>query len=124
MFTGLSSRGVQFVLDVSTRQQRNKLGLKNNWYASERGFWRPGPHLVLEIGFDYPELSIYLDQYLVIEPDGKIFCLPELVPGLLSGEHPYRTGSGWIYLEGMWGDLAGSSYTDASDWIGVIAKRA
>ena len=62
----------QFVLDVSTREHRKKYGNKNNWYAVESGFWKPDPHLVLEQGFDYPEESIWLDQYTVIEADGKV----------------------------------------------------
>ena len=62
----------QFVLDVSTREHRKKYGNKNNWYVAKSGFWKPGPHLVLEQGFDYPEESIWLDQYTVIEADGKV----------------------------------------------------
>ena len=48
----------KFVLDVSTRECRRKHGSKNGWHALENGFWKPGPHLVLEEGFDYPEQSI------------------------------------------------------------------
>ena len=61
-----------FVLDVTTREHRRRYGNKNGWYAAETGFWKPGPHLVLEEGFDYPEQSIWLDQYTTIEADGKV----------------------------------------------------
>jgi SAM-dependent methyltransferase len=63
--------GGYFVLDVSTRTLRARHGLKNGWYTSAGGFWRPGPHLVLEQGFDYPEDDIWLDQYIVVEESGK-----------------------------------------------------
>jgi SAM-dependent methyltransferase len=90
----------RFVLDVSTRECRKhhgwrgsspgdfscldgastatftefRLAVQNcpNWRALESGFWKPGPHLLLEGGFDYPEQSIWLDQAVVIEEDGKI----------------------------------------------------
>jgi len=51
---------------------RKKHGNKNGWYAVETGFWKPGPHLVLEEGFAYPEHSIFLDQYIVIEASGQV----------------------------------------------------
>lgn len=58
--------GGQFALDVSTRVHRSRHGLRTSWYATESGFWRPDPHLVLEQGFDYPEQDLYLDQYVVL----------------------------------------------------------
>src|SRR5574341_505822 len=45
----LKSNG-EFVLDVTTRECRMKHGHKNRWYALKSGFWKPGPHLVLEEG--------------------------------------------------------------------------
>ena len=45
---------------------------ENRWYVAESGFWKPGWHLVLEEGFDYPEQAIYLNQFTVIEADGKV----------------------------------------------------
>lgn len=33
----------------------------NGWYIMESGFWKPGWHLVLKKGFDYPEQAIYLN---------------------------------------------------------------
>ena len=71
----------KFVLDVSTREHRMKHGNKNGWYAAESGFWKPGPHLVLEAGFDYPEdpsgsintpLSKQMRRFLFIETGFRI----------------------------------------------------
>ena len=64
--------GGHFVLDVSTREHRRKYGNRRGWRALETGFWKPGPHLLLEDGFDYPAQSIWLDQAVVIEGNGKI----------------------------------------------------
>ncbi len=73
-FTLGDQPGDKFVLDVSTHECRKKHCNKNNWYAAKSGFWKPGPHLVLEEGFDYLEQSIWLDQYTVIVSDKKWLC--------------------------------------------------
>ena len=64
--------GGLFAFDVTTRALRARYGVKPNWYATPSGFWKPGPHLVLERGFDYPDADCYLDQFVVIEPDGHV----------------------------------------------------
>lgn len=113
----------QFVLDVSTREHRKKVGNKNNWYAAESGFWKPGPHLVLEQGFDYTEESIWLDQYTVIEADGKVSVyrnwFQDYTPETITAE----LEQGGFTVESLWGDLTGEPYTPASEWIGLITHR-
>ena len=113
--------GGQFVLDVTTRTLRKKYGVTNHWYAVESGFWRPGPHLVLETGFDYPEESIYLDQPIVIEPDGKQAVyrnwFQDFDPDSLCRE---LTDNGFE-VKGLWGDLLGTPWQSDSDWVGVVA---
>ena len=42
--------GGRFIFDVSTRNLRMREGIKNRWYYSDGGFWRPSRHLVLEQG--------------------------------------------------------------------------
>ncbi|MBK9925239.1 MAG: class I SAM-dependent methyltransferase [Anaerolineales bacterium] len=112
-----------FVLDVSTRVHRRKYGNKNRWYASESGFWKPGPHLVLEEGFDYPEQSIWLDQYTVIEADGKVSVyrnwFQDYTPETITAE----LKQGGFSVESLWGDLTGDTYTPESEWIGLFARR-
>jgi 2-polyprenyl-3-methyl-5-hydroxy-6-metoxy-1,4-benzoquinol methylase len=115
--------GGSFVLDVTTRECRKKHGVKNGWYATEGGFWKPGPHLVLENGFDYPEQSLWLDQYIVVETDGKVTIYrnwfqdytPEAIADELS-----RAG---FCVESMWSDLTGTPYKLKSEWIGVVTSR-
>jgi len=113
----------KFVLDVSTREHRKEHGNKNGWRALETGFWKPGPHLVLEEGFDYPEQSIWLNQFTVIEADGQVSVYrnwfqdyaPETIRMELEQNH--------FVVEGLWGDLTGLTYTPESEWIGLIARR-
>ena len=113
----------KFVLDVSTRECRRKYGNKNRWQALESGFWIPSPHLLLEEGFDYPDQSIWLDQYTVIEADGKISVyqnwFQDYTPETITNELA-RNG---FAVEGMWGDLTGQPYTSESQWIGLITYK-
>lgn len=112
-----------FAFDVTTRSNREKNGLKNGWYAADCGFWKPGPHLVLENGFDYSEKNIYLDQYIVIEESGKVsiyrnwfhdYSLEEISGVLISNG---------FSVQDTWSDLTGEPYKNNSEWIGIIAKR-
>jgi SAM-dependent methyltransferase len=115
--------GGKFVLDVSTRAQRKRYGVKNGWYALESGVWKPGPHLVLEEGFDYPEQSIWLDQYNVIEPDGKVSVyrnwFQDYTPETITDE---LSQAGFSVMS-LWGDLTGFPYSPDSEWIGVITQK-
>jgi SAM-dependent methyltransferase len=113
----------KFALDVSTRECRKQHGNKNRWYATKTGFWKPGPHLVLEEGFDYPEQSIWLDQYTVIEADGKMSVyrnwFQDYTPETITDE---LTRSDFV-IESLWGDLTGQAYNSTSEWIGLITHK-
>lgn len=110
-----------FIFDVSTRELRRRAGLKNGWYVSSSGFWRPGRHLVLEQGFDYPEESVWLDQYTVVDETGcrvyrnwfHDYTLPVL-ESILD-----VSGFKIVYV---WNDLTGCSYKEGGDWIAVAAR--
>jgi SAM-dependent methyltransferase len=116
--------GSHFVLDVSTRELRKKYGNKNRWYAAPSGFWKPGPHLVLEEGFDYPEQSLWLDQYTTIEEDGKVSVyrnwFQDYTPEAIRAE---LSESGFA-VDHLWSDLTGTPYTPDSEWIGLVTHRA
>ncbi len=112
-----------FIFDVTTRLHREKGGLKNNWYMADSGFWKPGPHLVFEQGFDYPEESTYLDQYLVIEESGKISVYRNWF-------HDYSWETITKVMENndftvceAWSDLTGTPYQEKSEWIGIVTRK-
>ena len=115
--------GGAFVLDVSTRECRRKHGSRNGWSVVPSGFWKPGPHLVLEQGFDYPEQSIWLDQFITIEADGKVTVyrnwFQDYTPQAISDE----LSAGGFVVESLWSDLAGTPYTSQSEWIGVVTRK-
>ncbi len=112
-----------FLFDLSTPVLRKRYGLKNSWYAVDGGFWRPGRHFLLENGYSYPETSVWLDQYVVIDEQGICvyrnwfhdYDLPTVEDFL--AEVGFR-------LRHVWGDLAGSPYSEDSDWIAVCAEKA
>lgn len=113
-----------FVLDVSTREHRRKYGVKNGWYAAESGFWKPGPHLVLEQGFDYPDQSIWLDQYIVIETDAQISVYRNWFQDYTPETIRTELTQGGFAVHSLWGDLTGAPLNPDSEWIGVIAGRS
>jgi len=116
----LKKEGV-FIFDVSTRIIRMRDGLKNGWYISDKGFWRPENHLVLEQGFDYPEEEVWLDQYVVIDNYGvKVYR---------NWFHDYSfdsinsvLSSAGFKTRYVWNDLTGSSFTGDGDWIAICAE--
>lgn len=115
--------GGKFVLDVSTGKHRVKHGNKCTWRALETGFWKPGPHVVLEDGFDYPEQAIWLDQYTVIEADGKVSVYRNWFQDYTPESITAELTCGGFEVESLWGDLTGTPYTPDSEWIGMIACK-
>jgi SAM-dependent methyltransferase len=115
--------GGYFVLDVSTRPHREQAGAKNNWLVAESGFWRPGPHLVLETGFDYPEQDLYLDQMIVIEENGAVTVYRNWFQDYTPERITQELEAGGFLVESLWGDLTGTPYSADAEWIGVVARR-
>ena len=112
-----------FVLDVTTRQHRKKHGVQNRWYVSEGGFWRPGLHLVLEKGFDYPDEKIYLDQMIVIEANGELTVYRNWFQDYDREMISAELAEGGFEVEQVYNDLTGTSFSEDSEWIAVVAKR-
>ena len=115
--------GGYFVLDVSTPALRKKYGSRNGWYAVETGFWKPGPHLVLEEGFDYPEQNIFLDQAIVIEESGRISVYRNWFQDYNRDNITAELEAGGFAVKSVWNDLTGTPFTEDTEWIGIIAQR-
>jgi SAM-dependent methyltransferase len=116
--------GGHFVLDVSTPECHKRHGSTNHWSVLEGGFWKPGLHLLLDENFEYPEQSIYLDQAIILEVDGKITVyrnwFQDYTPDTITAE---LTEGGFV-VESLWGDLTGMPYTADSEWIGLVTRKA
>ncbi len=114
--------GGRFVLDVTTPILRQRYGLKNGWHAAQAGFWKGGPHLVLEQGFAY-EQDVYLDQYVVIEAGGTITVYRNWFQDYTAPRIRAELEENGFAIQSLWGDLTGSVYEPSSEWIGLIACR-
>lgn len=115
--------GGYFVLDATTPIHRRKYGSRNGWYAVETGFWKPGPHLVLEEGFNYPEQSIFLDQAIVIEESGRISVYRNWFQDFTRETITAELEKGGFAVQSTWNDLLGTPFTEDTGWIGIVARK-
>jgi hypothetical protein len=109
------------VLDVSTPENRLGQAARRGWQAHRSGFWRPGPHPVLERGFAYRG-GIGLTQYIVIDADGsgsvyRTWFQDFTAEGVVAELHLHGFTFG-----GLWSDLEGHPLSPRSGWIGVHAR--
>ncbi len=122
IYRALKPGGI-FIFDVSTRAHRIENGLKNHWYISEGGFWRPGWHLVLEEGFDYPENDVWLDQYIVMDEKYYTSIYRNWFHDYtVSTIKPVLEKAGFKILH-TWNDLTGTPYLEGGEWIAIAAER-
>lgn len=115
--------GGHFALDVTTPAHRRRYGSTSGWYVVDGGFWKPGQHLVLEDGFDYPEQAIYLDQAIVIEAGGAVSVYRNWFQDYTRETITAELEAGGFVVRSVWGDLAGAPFSANGEWIGVIAQR-
>lgn len=114
--------GGRLALDVLTRAHQERYGIRNGWYVTQGGLWRPGLHLVLEESFRYPQRDLTLSQYVIVDGDGAAIYrnwFQAFTPDGIRAElaaHGFR-------VDHLGGDLRGGAYHAASPWIGVIARR-
>ncbi|HEY94401.1 MAG TPA: class I SAM-dependent methyltransferase [Dehalococcoidia bacterium] len=111
-----------FIFDVTTRELRNKEGAGNRWYLFDGGFWRPGKHLFLEEGFDYPDDDVWLDQYLIVDEKEVTVYRNWFHDYSLHTINDVLEKAGFSILQ-IWNDLDGTPYEEGGDWLAVVAKK-
>lgn len=111
-----------FIFDVTTRQLRKKEGAGNRWYLFEGGFWRPGKHLFLEEGYDYPDDNVWLDQYIIVDEKGVTVYRNWFHDYSLHTINDILEKAGFSILQ-VWNDLEGTPYDEGGDWLAVVAKK-
>jgi len=88
---------------------------------SEGGFWRPGPHLLVETTYRYGR-DVDLTQHAVIEHGSittyRVWDRAYTVRAL--GSMLARHG---LRVEAAWSDLAGTPHRRSSPTVGVLARR-
>jgi SAM-dependent methyltransferase len=113
--------GGRLVVDVvSTAAHRPD---ETSWSASLGGFWRPGPHLVLERRVDFPELDLSCSEHAVVEPSGET-ALYRFWEQRFSQETIGRLlEEAGFAVEQLVADLSGTPWADGSEAIAVVARR-
>ncbi len=116
--------GGAFILDVTQFNTAKPDRSRSDWYVDTEGFWRPNTHLVLEQTFSYLEDALYLDQYIVIEENGTTSTYrvwrQDYTPHTITEE----LKEGGFRVQSLWGDLTGSPYSNNSEWIGIVSRKA
>jgi len=112
-----------FVFDVTTPKLHAYLEHHRTWFAKpEGGFWTDQPYMVLEQGFAYPE-QVRCEQFIVMTDDGSHTLYRnwyrDYTPDTIT---PILQANGYNQIE-TYTDLAGTPYTDDSEWCGVIARQ-
>ena len=116
--------GGRFAFDVSTPAQHPWPDGERLWYVEEGpGFWKPGPHLVLEEHFTYPEHDTAMEQYIVIETSCQITVYrnwfhdytPETITTVMEA-------AGFRVL-GTYADLWGTPCASGDKWAGVVVEK-
>ena len=115
--------GGHFVFDVTTPNLPSHQRDHTEWEALETGFWQEGPHLALSQGFDYPEKDIYLDQYIIIEPDGRTSVYRNWFQDFNRKRITEEVEAAGFSVLGIWSDLTGTPYKPESEWIGLVARK-
>jgi cyclopropane fatty-acyl-phospholipid synthase-like methyltransferase len=114
--------GGRFAFDVvSTTAARFET---TSWNANAgAGFWRPGPHLVLERRLDYPDEQVYGTEYAVIDADADatVYRIWEQRFSRESIEHLLTENR--FELEQVAGDLTGSPWRAELEMLAVVARR-
>lgn len=113
--------GGWLVFDVMTEKSHRAHPFLKDWYFSPGGFWRPGPHFVLQQGYEYEE-GVFLQRLVVLEQDTApvIYDLwdhtysPRSITEVL-------TARGFVEVEVL-SDLAGTPYREGTEWLGVRCR--
>jgi len=114
--------GGMLIFDITTRKPRTIEDLKNNWYAANGGFWRPGKHLVLEQILDYPEDNVWLDQFIIIDNDTVKVYHNWFHDYNLKAIRRVLKNAGFT-IRRAWNDLTGTPYKAGGDCLAIAAEK-
>lgn len=113
--------GGAFVFDVSTPHLHPPTGRR--WEASPAGFWRPGPHVVLEERFVHPGddgTQLACDQYVVVDAHGVTTYRMWFHDHTRASLTAVLEAAGFVVSD-VRGALTGEPCTDDGGWLAVVA---
>jgi SAM-dependent methyltransferase len=113
-----------FVFDVTTRLFRSRRRRPPSWSAHPRGgFWRKGPYLLLKSNHDYPEASLALEQYAIVEPGGGAAVYRNWFRDYDRVSIAHALAGSGLTVEGTFDGFSGAGADEGSEWIAVVARR-
>jgi hypothetical protein len=77
----------------------------------------------LEEGFEYPEQSIFLDQTIVIEENGKVSVYRNWFQDYDRAAITAELEQAGFAVQSTWNDLLGTPFTVDTEWIGIVARK-
>ena len=86
------------------------------------GFWRPGPHLVLERRLDYPALELSCSEYAVLEEAGAATLYRVWEQRFDRGGLVRALGDAGFHVELVCADLTGTPWSAGAETIAVVAR--
>jgi SAM-dependent methyltransferase len=113
--------GGVFVFDVHAPSRQRVADSAVRVERADGGFWRPGPHLVIETTYRYGE-GLDLNQYAVVAGASittyRVWDRPYTVTQLrlLLRRHGFA-------IDDVWSDLTGAPRRRSSPALGIVARR-
>ena len=122
VYTALKPGGY-FIFDVFTPERYRGKELQQKWSVKEGGFWRPGPHICLYQEFDYPAEQVFLDQYIIMEPDEQLavyrnwnhYYTPVAITAVAEQAR--------FQVKEFFGDVAGKAFGEGTETLGVVLQK-
>jgi SAM-dependent methyltransferase len=115
--------GGWLALEVVTRAHQSRYGIRNQWYVTEGGVWRPGLHLVLEESFSYPQQAISLNQYVIADADGAVTVYRNWFQAFTPASIAAELEAQGFGVDLVGGGIRGAAYSEQSEWLSVLAQR-
>lgn len=119
---GALRRGGRFALDVHAPTRPRPPDAMVVAQASEGGFWRPGPHLVVETAYRYGR-DLDLAQHAVVEPSGAVTVYRVWDRAYAPADLRRLLARHGLVVEEAWADLDGTPRTRSSPVLAVLARR-
>jgi SAM-dependent methyltransferase len=113
--------GGQLVFDVSMPAQFSDLDLTREWRIESGGLWRPDAYLLLTERFSF-EGGLHCRQYQVIDDQGVTAYRMWYQTWDAAALTAELERSGFAVTH-VWGSLAGDPYSNAGEWLAVVARR-
>lgn len=114
--------GGRGIIDVSSHKEFEDKMENSSWHISEGGFWKPERHICLEGHLIYED-NIRLDQYVIIEKEGKVETVRNWFKPFTREEIANEVRMAGFDRVKVYSDVAGKAYSDDSKTICLLMEK-